>query len=36
MLQKLTLAAALVAFALAAWALTRAFRRRSGQAFKLR
>lgn len=32
----LALAAALAVFALAAWALTRAFRRRSGQAFKLR
>jgi hypothetical protein len=30
------LAAALAAFALAAWGLTRAFRRRSGQPFKLR
>jgi hypothetical protein len=30
------LAAALAVFALAAWSLTRAFRRRSGQAFKLR
>jgi hypothetical protein len=30
------LAAALAVFALAAWGLTRAFRRRSGQAFKLR
>jgi hypothetical protein len=30
------LAAALASFALASWALTRAFRRRSGQAFKLR
>jgi hypothetical protein len=32
----LALAAALAAFGLAAWALTRAFRRRSGQAFKVR
>jgi hypothetical protein len=32
----LALAAALAAFALAAWGLTRAFRRRSGQAFKVR
>ncbi len=32
----LALAAALAVFALAAWGLTRAFRRRSGQAFKLR
>jgi hypothetical protein len=30
------LAASLAAFALAAWGLTRAFRRRSGQAFKMR
>ena len=30
------LAAALAVFALAAWGLTRAFKRRSGQAFKLR
>jgi hypothetical protein len=30
------LGAALATFALTAWALTRAFRRRSGQAFKLR
>jgi hypothetical protein len=32
----LALAAAIAAFALAAWGLTRAFRRRSGQAFKVR
>jgi hypothetical protein len=32
----LALGAAVVAFALAAWGLTRAFRRRSGQAFKVR
>ena len=32
----LALAAAAAAFALAAWGLTRAFRRRSGQAFKVR
>jgi hypothetical protein len=32
----LALAAAFAAFALAAWGLTRAFRSRSGQAFKLR
>ena len=32
----LALAAAFAAFALAAWGLTRAFRRRSGQAFKVR
>jgi hypothetical protein len=32
----LALAAALAAFALAAWGLTRAFRRRSGQAFRVR
>jgi hypothetical protein len=32
----LALAAALAVFALAAWVLTRAFRRRSGQAFKIR
>ena len=32
----LALGAALAAFALAAWGLTRAFRRRSGQAFKVR
>ena len=32
----LALVAAIAAFALAAWALTRAFRRRSGQAFKVR
>lgn len=32
----LALAAALAVFALAAWGLTRAFRRRSGQAFKVR
>jgi hypothetical protein len=32
----LALALAIAAFALAAWGLTRAFRRRSGQAFKVR
>ncbi len=32
----IALAAASAAFALAAWGLTRAFRRRSGQAFKVR
>jgi hypothetical protein len=32
----LALGAAIAAFALAAWGLTRAFRRRSGQAFKVR
>ena len=32
----LALAVAIAAFALAAWRLTRAFRRRSGQAFKVR
>jgi hypothetical protein len=32
----LALALAAVAFALTAWGLTRAFRRRSGQAFKVR
>jgi uncharacterized membrane protein len=32
----LALAAAVAAFALVAWGLTRAFRRRSGQAFKVR
>jgi len=32
----LALAVAIAAFALAAWGLTRAFRRRSGQAFKVR
>ena len=32
----LALAVAAAAFALAAWGLTRAFRRRSGQAFKVR